>query len=61
MFLCDVMVSNGMKLLIDQPGLTRDPTGYDSILGEVGMNLNDEVMVYNEAAVLPKNLIIKTV
>jgi hypothetical protein len=34
------------------------PPGYDSVLGEVGGQLNyDEVVVYNDQAILPKFLI----
>jgi len=39
--------------------VTRPPDGYDSIVGEVGANLNyDELVVYNEAAALPRFLLV---
>ena len=35
------------------------PRGYDSVVGEVGPNLNyDELVVYNDAAALPEFLIV---
>ncbi|EOD17497.1 hypothetical protein EMIHUDRAFT_244098 [Emiliania huxleyi CCMP1516] len=38
---------------------TMPPDGYDSIVGEVGANLNyDELVVYNEAAALPRFLLV---
>ena len=39
--------------------LTKPPDGYDSIVGEVGAHLNyDELVVYSEAAALPKFLLV---
>ena len=39
--------------------LSRPPDGYDSVVGEVGPNLNfDELVVYTEAAALPEFLIV---
>jgi hypothetical protein len=62
MFVCGVVVGKGKKLQVDASNLTEPPAGFDSVLGEVGQNLNyDEVVVYTEAAVLPKYLIIYTV
>jgi len=59
MFVCRVIVGKGKKLLQDEPTLTSAPDNCDSVLGEVGGSLNyDEVVVYNEDAVLPGYLII---
>ena len=37
----------------------RPPVGHDSVVGEVGPNLNyGELVVYNETAALPEYLIV---
>ena len=39
--------------------LARPPDGCDSVVGEVGPNLNfDELVVYSESAALPQFLIV---
>jgi hypothetical protein len=44
------------------PGITRPPDGHDSIVGEVGPNLNyDELVVYSEDAALPQFLIVYSI
>lgn len=57
-FLCSIAVGKGYEVYQDQPQLTAPPQGYDSVLGQTGHTLNyDEVIVYDEAAVLPLYLI----
>jgi hypothetical protein len=59
MFVCKVIVGKGKKLLTDQIHLTSAPDGCDSVLGEVGTALNfDEIIVYDEHAVLPAYMIV---
>jgi hypothetical protein len=39
--------------------VAKPPEGYDSVVGEVGAHLNyDELVVYTEAAALPKFLLV---
>jgi len=55
-----VAVGKGMKLTQNDTTLTKPPTGYDSVLAEVvpGGALNyDELVVYNNDAVLPSYLV----
>jgi hypothetical protein len=61
MFVCSVVVGNGKKLTGVHQTLSSAPAGFDSVLGVVGTTNHDEVIVYAEAAVLPKYLIIYTV
>ncbi|KAG5720521.1 hypothetical protein E4T56_gene2590 [Termitomyces sp. T112] len=59
MFLSYVVVGKGHKLTKDQTNLTSAPAGYDSVLGEVGQNLNyDECIVYRDDAIRPAYLVI---
>mmetsp|Transcript_14240 Transcript_14240/g.19845 ORF Transcript_14240/g.19845 Transcript_14240/m.19845 type:complete len:409 (-) Transcript_14240:21-1247(-) len=59
MFVCRVVVGKGKKLTQSDSTLNAAPTGYDSVLGETGGELNyDEVVVYDEDAVVPSYLII---
>lgn len=63
MFVCSVAAGKAFRTTDGQLFLTnRAPPGYDSVVGEVGDNLNyDELVVYSEAAVLPEFLVIYTV
>jgi hypothetical protein len=54
-------VAAGAAYKTDEASLdvSRPPEGYDSVVGEVGANLNyDELVVYQEAAALPEFLIV---
>jgi len=54
MFLCYVVVGKGIILTQDNQSLVDPPDGYDSVLGDPGGSLNyDEVVVYDQDAVLP--------
>eukprot|EP00698_Gefionella_okellyi_P022645 TRINITY_DN752_c0_g1_i1.p1 TRINITY_DN752_c0_g1~~TRINITY_DN752_c0_g1_i1.p1 ORF type:complete len:683 (+),score=104.00 TRINITY_DN752_c0_g1_i1:44-2050(+) len=56
-----VMIGRGCELTQDDQSLTVAPSGYDSVLGQVGGGgaLNyDELVVYSEDHVIPKYLII---
>lgn len=58
-FMCQVMIGLGCKLTQDDQTLRAAPPGYDSVLGETGDRLNyDELVVYDEAAAMPKYLVI---
>eukprot|EP01118_Nematostelium_gracile_P012878 TRINITY_DN4780_c0_g1_i1.p1 TRINITY_DN4780_c0_g1~~TRINITY_DN4780_c0_g1_i1.p1 ORF type:complete len:469 (+),score=54.30 TRINITY_DN4780_c0_g1_i1:62-1468(+) len=62
MFLCRVAIGKGHKATSNMQSLQAAPPGFDSVLGEVGGVLNhDEVVVYNEGAILPLYLIIYSV
>lgn len=53
-----VVVGKGYKMKSDNSSLTGPPPGYDSVLGETGVNLNhDELIVYDESAIRPSWLI----
>lgn len=59
MFICKVIIGKGKQLYTDDTTLTDAPPGYDSVLGEVGQNLNyDEIIVYNQDAVLPSYMVV---
>jgi len=60
MFLCNVAIGKPYKT---QQGLLPadkcPPTGYDSVVGEAGVDLNyDEVVVYKETQAIPSYLIV---
>eukprot|EP00005_Dracoamoeba_jomungandri_P007468 CAMPEP_0174269538 /NCGR_PEP_ID=MMETSP0439-20130205/41405_1 /TAXON_ID=0 /ORGANISM="Stereomyxa ramosa, Strain Chinc5" /LENGTH=182 /DNA_ID=CAMNT_0015358377 /DNA_START=1346 /DNA_END=1894 /DNA_ORIENTATION=+ len=56
-----VLVGKGKKMYEGDSTLRAAPVGYDSVLGEVGQELNyDELVVYDEAAVLPIAVILYT-
>lgn len=58
-FVVTLMLGLGAKLTEDHTTLKAPPPGYDSVLGETGDVLNyDEVVVYDDAASLPKYLVI---
>lgn len=63
MFVCSVAAGKAYRTTEGQLLLAhRAPAGYDSVVGEVGDNLNyDELVVYSEAAVLPEYVVIYTV
>jgi len=53
-----VVVGRGYKMMVDNTTLTEPPAGYDSVLAEVGVNLNyDELVVYNNDAIRPSYLV----
>ncbi|KAF9533936.1 hypothetical protein CPB83DRAFT_416293 [Crepidotus variabilis] len=53
-----VVVGNGCKLTTDDTTLTAPPSGYDSVLAEVGSALNyDELVVYTNDAIRPSYLV----
>ncbi|KAF9790514.1 hypothetical protein BJ322DRAFT_395234 [Thelephora terrestris] len=54
MLLNTVVVGYGKKVTQTDMSLTQPPAGYDSILGEVGV---DELIVYNNDAVRPSYLV----
>ena len=54
MLLCKVLTGREWETDVDHPDLKGPPDGFDSVHGRVGRRLNfAEVVVYNEAAVLP--------
>jgi phage gp45-like len=54
-----VVVGRGHKLTQDDTSLTAPPTGYDSVLAEIGGSLNhDELVVYTNDAIRPSFLVI---
>jgi len=62
MFLCKVLCGRSHKIQNNDQTLTQPPNGYHCVVGEVGKNLNyDELIIYNEGAVLPLYLIIYSV
>lgn len=43
----------------NNPTLVRPPEQFDSVVGEVGPNLNyDEIVLYNKRAILPLYVVI---
>lgn len=59
MLLNKVVVGKGCKMTHDNTTLTAPPAGYDSVLAEVGGNLNyDELVVYNNDAIRPSYLVL---
>jgi len=53
-----VLVGKGFKVKTNQVSLSEPPKGYDSVLGEVGSDLNfDETIVYRSDAIIPSYLI----
>eukprot|EP00698_Gefionella_okellyi_P003154 TRINITY_DN12950_c0_g1_i1.p1 TRINITY_DN12950_c0_g1~~TRINITY_DN12950_c0_g1_i1.p1 ORF type:complete len:556 (+),score=81.50 TRINITY_DN12950_c0_g1_i1:77-1669(+) len=59
--MCQVLIGNGHKMETGDSKLMEPPSGFDSVLGEVGSELNfDELCVYSDAACLPKYLVIYT-
>jgi len=59
MFVCKVICGKVKKLYEDETSLTQAPNGFDSVVGEVGQDLNyDEVVIYKEEGCIPSYLII---
>ncbi|CAM9262023.1 unnamed protein product [Scytosiphon promiscuus] len=60
MLVADVAAGNALLTYEkDFPEMTKTPPGYDSIVGEVGPQLNyDELVVYDPAAALPTHFIV---
>ncbi|CAN0060000.1 unnamed protein product, partial [Pylaiella littoralis] len=60
MLVADVAAGNALVTTDkDFPQMTEPPTGYHSIVGEVGPNLkSDELVVYDEAAALPTHFVV---
>ena len=59
LFLASVAAGKAFCTEEGELDLSRPPDGYDSVVGEVGPNLNfDELVVYTEAAALPEFLIV---
>ncbi|KAL1740194.1 hypothetical protein HDZ31DRAFT_47990, partial [Schizophyllum fasciatum] len=57
--LTKVVVGRGHKMLYNKPDMTAPPAGHDSVLAEVGGNLNyDELVVYRNEAIKPAYLVI---
>jgi len=55
----NVVMGKPIKLTTNQPDLTQPPSGYDSVVGEPGGDLNyDESIVYNNDAIRPRYLVI---
>jgi len=58
MLLNKVVVGMGYKTAVDNVNMNRPPPGFDSVIGEVGKALNyDELVVYNNDAILPSYLV----
>jgi hypothetical protein len=62
MFICSVVQGNVKKEMNSNTTLTKNDVlskGFDSVVGEPGKDLNyDEVVVYDEDAVLPRYLVV---
>ncbi|KAG9004663.1 hypothetical protein FRB90_010788 [Tulasnella sp. 427] len=59
MLVARVVLGKGYPLKLTTAHLTGPPSGYDSVIGQVGLHLNyDEQVVYREEAVRPAYLII---
>ena len=59
LFVCRVAAGQAFLTQEGEHNFTRPPHGYDSVVGEVGPNLNyDELVVYTEAAALPEFLLV---
>jgi hypothetical protein len=59
MLLCYVSTGRGYVVKQNMPDLREAPAGYDSVIGTVGDALAyPEVIVYDEAAVLPRYIVI---
>lgn len=58
MILCKVAAGKVFKTKVDMPNLRCPPSGYDSVSGEVGGNLNyAELVVYASDASLPSYIL----
>ncbi|KAH9830115.1 uncharacterized protein C8Q71DRAFT_862706 [Rhodofomes roseus] len=59
MLLSDVVMGKAVKMTTGDEDLTAPPTGYDSVVGEPGGDLNyDEAIVYKNEAIRPLFLVI---
>ena len=59
MLLCDVLPGRRFVVETNRLHLQDPPTGYDSVYGKVGEDLNyPELVVYKPEAVLPRYIII---
>jgi len=59
MFVAHVVIGKGHKLTQNSPKLTSAPNGCDSVLGEVGADLNhDEVVTYHDDSAIPYYVIL---
>jgi hypothetical protein len=59
MCVCEVALGKSYRTETDMQGIIEPPSGFDSISAEIGAVLNyPECIVYNEAAVCPKYLIV---
>ncbi|XP_024534689.1 tankyrase-like isoform X1 [Selaginella moellendorffii] len=59
MLVCKVLAGRVFKVTEDRPELVAPPDGYHSVSGEVGGILNfDELVVYDNAAILPQSIIV---
>ena len=59
MLLFDVAEGNRYILQKDQTGLTAPPSGYDSVYGKHGGNLNyDEIVLFKSEAVVPTHIVV---
>ena len=62
LFLAKVAAGTAFRTTEAELDITRPPDGYDSVVGNVGPNLNyDELVVYKEAAALPEFLVVISV
>ena len=53
-----VVVGKGYKMMHDNPTMVAPPSGFDSVLAEVGGSLNyDELVVYTNDAIRPSFLV----
>ena len=59
MLLCDVLPGMRFFVQTNRHHLQRPPTGYDSVYGNIGEDLNyEEQVMYKSEAVLPLYIII---
>jgi len=59
MLLCDVCPGNKYQLKITDQSLQGPPSGFNSVYGQVGTDLNyPEIVLYNPEAVMPRYIIL---
>jgi 3-mercaptopyruvate sulfurtransferase SseA len=57
-----VVAGRVYKTTEKNPTLVRPPEQFDSVVGEVGPNLNyDEIVLYNKRAILPVYVVIYSI
>jgi len=59
LLLCDVLPGNKYETETMSQKRTSPPSGFDSIFGKVGQELNyPEIVLYNRSAILPRYIVV---